>query len=376
VIARARGLVARATALDGASVAIAIAASGLAACTAFADGESWLRGGGGAANATGATTSTTSASTTSGTTSGTTTTIGTGGTGGTVHAGGSATGGSGGATTTTSSTTTVLGGPSCESVAHDCVSLPSGGWLGLGELHDAPAGGLAPCAAGWTAELDGHQDLVPGAFSCSPCQCGAPQGDCKGMYYSAGCASSPDTWGPFGGCTVASSGPKSYTLGSSVAEGSCLPAGGQPEGLQPNTWNRDLRLCLGDVNSSCGPQAACVPKGASSRCVYADGDVGCPDGFGGQRTLLFRSFLDHRACKACGCAPKNLTCSGTAEVYASATCSGGAKGVYHEGQCAQLAQGESITTVPGPVGGSCSPSSTKPLSGGVEGGGTVTVCCQ
>ena len=105
---------------------------------------------------------------------------------------------------------------------------------------------------------------------------------------------------------------------------------GDPEPKIPKLWNGGPETPLGRVCTRAEPWPGCPgqsgkvcgPAGDSSSCIYREGEHLCPEGWGGERHVLYGMVKDERECSACTCeAPTGGTCTVLASVYSAPACS-------------------------------------------------------
>lgn len=209
---------------------------------------------------------------------------------------------------------TTTGEAACPT-SHACVAVPPG-WTGpvlLRESEDPEAPIECP---------DGYPELeaVGGAgLSASVAECGCSCGEANGT--TCALATTLHYWGTDPTCSNGTP-LESYNLFTTVCNdlnatlpansyfqvepvevdgGSCAPQ--QTAVVPPAVYAELASTCGGaELLEGCDGGDVCAPKAVGEAlCVWQDGDSDCPDGFDGDRTLVYRSIDDSRACTECTC---------------------------------------------------------------------------
>jgi hypothetical protein len=256
----------------------------------------------------------------------------------------------------------------------------------------------------------------PPAQACPTCSCDAPEGSC----------SLPDTWTvSSANCDNPNGGVKTNFDPPSGWDGSCSDSNAIPQGKlcggvpcvqsltlsvpiinekpctpQMEGWV-DLpilkikadgpRMPTGRACASEKPLPSCSGQGCSKTnsafgaCILHDGDEVCPDGWTGDRHVLYQHVEDERACTPCGCDPPS---GGVCQVRWR---------VFSDSSCTTLTAENNVTTNMAPAAcsdldpsfalagksaevlnytkGTCVPTGGKSI-GDLKLDGQVTVCCQ
>ena len=278
----------------------------------------------------------------------------------------------------------------------DAVCAPAApeGWCGPAPFHLGAADAAPTCPDGLTPIQGGAGDLDAPPAACEACACGPPTGGSCGvgttiLYESNNVCSggieeviepaAPNTCHSF-----SVSDPSTQAFGEPISvsrEGSCQPSGGAAT-VPAASFSEASLLCTGSAGSGCGDEV-CVPTLPSTQlCVFAEGDVPCPEGDYRSRRLIFTEVDDSRGCGPCTCGPATgETCTGTTNLYSGGNCNNLVNSVEHDGMTCEsfdiLLFGASALFVPdaGPTGGSCGESGGAP-EGTATPAGLTTVCCR
>jgi hypothetical protein len=176
-----------------------------------------------------------------------------------------------------------------------------------------------------------------------------------------------------------------------IEEKPCTPhAEGEADLPVLKAWNDGPKVPLGracaskEAPPSC-PGGACVGKNPEFvACIMHDGDQACPEGWNGDRHVLYDVVDDTRDCTPCGCdAPTGGTCQVKFRTFAESSCSGenAANDVYANmiGACHDYMPGVALASKAAEIlnytKGSCAPTGGE-LKGDLVLGGQVTVCCS
>jgi hypothetical protein len=265
--------------------------------------------------------------------------------------------------------------------------------------------GNAPCPEGTTEGFTAHADLIqPAPHTCTECSCSLATCTLPGgiLAFPAPCAdadgSTPLPFGPDpdsaweGDCSQENAHPANQLCeGVPCAQSLWIPATtvtpctpSTPEPSKPAwTWDRTVRQCK-PLQKGCAAGQVCIPgvvPDGFDLCRYSMGDVECPPGYYGERSVLYMGASDDRGCEDCACgAPVGTACEAYVSVYKDGTCGtplvqttvstvplcldvtpGSALGSLHAAW---------VTDMPG----SCAPSGGTPI-GDVQPAQPVTLCC-
>ncbi len=297
-------------------------------------------------------------------------------------------------------------------VGGTCFAAPPAGWNGpvavaledVGGDDEAACGGAYPVVS-----TEAFGDLQFEAADC-PCVCGDASGaSCTAsatLHRTMAFASNPpvcasgseiETWDFPIPSTVSFSSPVTSTSGwfsSSVnavgpSGGSCTPFGAVD--AEPAAFASRVLGCASEnlVQEDCVDGDVCAPALAApfeAMCIWAEGDLPCPDGTFSDRTMYHRSFVDSRDCEECTCAAAEGTCQEPALFLVSnSSVSGETFTSVEEGaaQCAaldpnDLSGGDAFVgarlLTPAVESASCAPNVPQP-SGDVQASDAVTMCC-
>ncbi len=257
-----------------------------------------------------------------------------------------------------------------------CVAPAPSGWNGPVEMATGPV--APPCVGDWLGTRE-NAGLNASPAICT-CSCGAPTGFSCSVQATCGtnaCAScGPPQTIQSNQCVM----PATYSviLSSPTASGgTCTPSVAT---LLPSiTWSDQIQSCSPSVApTSCGSGGdKCLPATTGPNfnvCISQSGDVACPAGPYGVRTLGYAGApTDTRGCGSCSCgAPSGISCGGSWVNYGVNTCSGG--GTPNGLNDCVATNGVSSEYIPNPSGGWCTPSNGDP-TGSVTPTGPVTFCC-
>ena len=148
-------------------------------------------------------------------------------------------------------------------------------------------------------------------------------------------------------------------------------------------WSLEVTGCRGaepaeacdDAGRQCLPA---VPEGFSRYlCIFANGDLECPAGDYGEKTVLYSGVDDTRTCGTCMCGeePEGF-CTGEFEIFGSDDCSGAAlQTAPYDGGCVGAVSGvESLRfAYDGPA--TCDVLQMPAPAGSIAPAGEITYCC-
>lgn len=276
-------------------------------------------------------------------------------------------------TTTTDAATTDATGLGACARSELCVPTPPEPWLGPARLA------LDDTACEGTTVFEGFTGY-DGQWSCiCSCDVDAPP-SCSGSgvdleyFDEPACDGDPvateDVSSSCGGLDI----PGSYYV--------------RPTTEQPAACTTNPALMASAVTPT-GPQIGCeVDEGPAcdggscydaeqTLCVYAEGELACPEGDFGSRSVIYLDYVDDRDCGVCGC-EGSYSCGGAVAVYTSDAGCNGPAFPANIGSCSDDASMVSAAEV-----GVLDISSTTAceVSGGEEIGEVtptipVTVCCR
>ncbi|TKD13078.1 hypothetical protein [Polyangium fumosum] len=257
---------------------------------------------------------------------------------------------------------------------------------------------------------------APPPLLCGACSCDEPEGTCKlpetWTVSSAGCDDpgggvktnfDPSTnWD--GTCnqdkailsaTLCGGVPcvRSITISPPVIEEQPCKAHtkGDPAQEIPKVWHGGWETPLGRVCESAEPWPSCPKQSGKvcgpasddyASCIFREGEHLCPEGWGGERHVLYGVVKDERECSACTCGPPTgATCQVEWHTYHQPACSMDSKGYVYAGMDAPCHDFMPGTQLSGKTAellnytkGTCTPT-----GGAVVGELTldkpVTVCC-
>ena len=250
-----------------------------------------------------------------------------------------------------------------------------------GPAYLAPA--QSPCPDDWpTAVVEGGESLTVQPPDCG-CNCGSPQVSCTGnvglhLYSGANCQT-PSWMGAVPlGC---SADPSGQTVSVSAANGlalsgTCPNAQGTVSNMPPVGFDGPVAACgEAAVGTGCGA-GVCAPPAGAALCVYAEGDLSCPDGFS-NGTLVYTGWQDTRDCD-CSCSPEG-SCDATVTLYGQGNgCTGQSVSFPADGNCftfsnVTFTEWSNVTATPSNP--TCGQPQTSP-TGEVVPIDPVTICCQ
>lgn len=256
---------------------------------------------------------------------------------------------------------------------------------------------------------------APSERSCPACSCDEPEGACRlpetWTISSVGCDNPaggvktnfdpPAGWD--GSCTNDKALPegklcggvpcvRSITIAPPVIEEKpCTPhADGEADLPVARAWNGGPEMPVGRACASQDPLPICSGKGCGgtssqfAACIMHDGDQACPEGWNGDRHVLYEFVDDTRECSPCGCdAPTGGICQVKFRTFAESSCSAEnvAGDVYASMAPAchdympGVALGGKTAEILDYKKGSCTPNGGE-LKGDVMLSGQVTVCCS
>ena len=157
-----------------------------------------------------------------------------------------------------------------------------------------------------------------------------------------------------------------------ISEGSCTPKGGNL--IDAPAWARDAFSC---------PIALDARVDEAGTCLRHDGELPCPNGWNGTRTVVYKSEQGARACTPCACTGQ---CFSRILVYDGDGCQGGAQAKYvvldepsDVGNLVTEINGDNrysiVKYAPDPPPNECIASGGEP-AGVVNPNKPVTVCCK
>ncbi len=276
--------------------------------------------------------------------------------------------------------------PACGGFA--CLALPAMGWSGplaasFGATADKCPPGFVEDAAGGFGQL-----TVP-APTCTMCSCGKPvPASCqleRLQFYSLnGCGGNVPQYNVMMANKCEMHGFASYPsvrakpINVDLQNAKCDPDGGVAT-LPPASFATAVRLCHASAPASggCGASESCLPSAGSgwTACISSPGDVPCPSGPYGKRTVISTGVDDTRKCTPCTCAPPvGVSCSGKTMIYVDTGCATLKATLNPDNSCVN-AGSQSLIFMPDPPGGSCAVMGGGQATGGATPKGTTTVCC-
>ncbi len=257
---------------------------------------------------------------------------------------------------------------------------------------------------------------APPEPACPACSCDAPEGSCsvpaKWTISSTNCDNAgggvqtnfnpPVGWD--GSCSNANAiAPgklcggvpcvQSLTLSLPVIEEKpCVPhAAGEADLPVLRARSGGPETPIGRVCASNKPLPTCSGGGCTSTnpsfaaCVMHDGDLACPEGWNGDRQVLYGQVDDTRECSPCGCdAPQGGTCQVKWRIFSDATCAAEIGGLdvsagMMTAPCYSLDPGIALSGKTAEIldytKGSCTPTGGK-VVGDVKLDNQVTICCH
>jgi hypothetical protein len=272
-----------------------------------------------------------------------------------------------------------------------CAAPPPEGWFGplVRFEHDGSATPPA-CDDAWPdpafSLLGGFVD--PGPAVCSECVCGIDlDALCTLTGYRTEGSDVCDFRDPFqleapGTCEDASVDDGSLWLYAFTELPPVCTADFAAE-IPEVDWALEVTGCRGaelgetcdDAGRQCLPP---VPAGFDDDlCIFANGDLPCPEGDYSEKSVWFSSVDDTRSCGQCICGdPPDATCSGAFEMFAAADCSGEPTQTHPaDVGCAGAVQGVSTLrfAYDGPT--TCALTQAPAPQGTVAPAGAITYCC-
>ncbi|HSY25354.1 MAG TPA: hypothetical protein VK841_24685 [Polyangiaceae bacterium] len=297
---------------------------------------------------------------------------------------------------------------------YTCVPSPPSGWVAPVVLYDftgsaIPAPTPPSCGSNYPVRaFVAHDQPSPPASTCT-CTCGGVSGaSCTSptvTFYSDGCntalgaspvptsctqvlsrggingikltsAGSPSG----GGCDagVASTIPTFDNTNDWLRTGGGCTTAREHAGVPPVQGGCAAnQVCVENPPSSLGVHMCVALEGSQSLCGAANGVTGYDAGF-----TYYESDTDTRVCSGagCNCGSPSLTCTPTVTVGNSSTCNSQPRSEtttcdpttnYPSGGTQMVWAVGSST----PSGGSCAPTGSGTLNGGITKTGVVTVCC-
>jgi len=177
-----------------------------------------------------------------------------------------------------------------------------------------------------------------------------------------------------------------------IEEKPCTPhTSGEADLPVLKAWNGGPETPIGRACLSAKPLPSCSSKGCGgsnsefSTCVMHDGDQACPEGWNGDRHVLYEFIDDARQCTPCGCdAPTGGMCQVKYRTFSGPACSAeNVAGDVYTGMmpspCHDYNGGEALVGKTAEIvnysKGSCVPNGGE-ISGDLMLGGQVTVCCS
>lgn len=176
-----------------------------------------------------------------------------------------------------------------------------------------------------------------------------------------------------------------------IEEKQCTPhTAGEGDLPVARAWNGGPEMPIGRACLSDKPLPSCSSKGCTgtngefAACIMHDGDLACPEGWNGDRQVLYEFVDDARECSSCGCdVPKGGTCQVKVRTFADAACAQeNAWGYANSGMvpdpCSDFMLGDAVASKTAEVvnyaKGSCMPKGGE-ITGDLILAGQVTVCC-
>ncbi len=271
-----------------------------------------------------------------------------------------------------------------------CISEVLGGWDGPGLVTVAASGTEPACPTGSELGFQMFSEAQAEPAVCD-CSCGAVgEVVCSGemrihdgdecpvvgmMNLEVGetCSPFPPAFDPA----------HYWSLETSVDEGGCEPTTAVV--FPPVVAETRLDVCFGGAEEGECEGGVCLPGdniGEARHCVWAPGDLACPDDTGlSDRLLGYAGFEDNRGCLDCTCASPEGSCRARAELFSSADCAPGTEQgvVAWDGRdsCVLATEGVSSAQLvfdPDPAA-ECIPSEPQP-TGSVVQLQPTTFCCS
>lgn len=224
-----------------------------------------------------------------------------------------------------SSSDTVEPEPSCPFRSHDCVPQAPLTWAGpVLFVESSTSEAEPPCD-------DAFPDLVfsrsfdlsaePAACGCScnsPASVTCPSATLR-RYNSNDCSGSPTHTSTVNStCTNVSNGLTGNRLATASlpasAQCSAVPSVQIPEAA----FQSRVTACAPAEVSECDDGSQCLPLPNDGRlCVYAPGELDCPDGEYQDRSVYYATYDDTRQCSTCTCTDPQGHCTGQVLLYDS-----------------------------------------------------------
>lgn len=283
--------------------------------------------------------------------------------------------------------------PACADMGMECVPAAPEGFSGPFAWleHELDDGARPSCPAPFDEPLvEAFSTVLAPAAGCG-CDCGAYSGGtCPTMAsveYTAGAACGAVTATQnLGQTCVTLPGGGWSSLGSYYADVPPVQGGGclaLPEVvLDPAVFLTRHLACGGSFPAmGCAEGELCAPPPtdplAPRWCVWQAGDVACPEGPYGERTLLHQGIDDTRGCEPCTCAKPTTPCQNTSVVVSTSTNCSILTGALLPNVCTNGFGGAALRSLihnPGTPAGSCTPAEVVP-TGDAAGSDPVTFCC-
>lgn len=267
-----------------------------------------------------------------------------------------------------------------------CIALPPG-WSGPVVVHEAAASEPPPVCTGsfGAVEFTRFADLEAPDAECG-CTCGEAQGttcpDALLVRTSANCLASDGALVLEEGCTnVPNEADQDWRVPIPMPDGGHCSPSATAERV-PAEFGAQVVACSPTEGAAgeCTGDDACVPEADAPLCVWALGELACPDAFPTQR-LAFGGVEDTRGCSPCSCGEPHGECDMSPVVLSGLNDSCGViQGspvlVLDPGECGHFgATLLSVDLLEAPTPDvACTPSVVEP-TGSVATTDAVTVCC-
>lgn len=305
----------------------------------------------------------------------------------------------GSSSSTTATTTTGEDGSSsgepplgCTDLGMECVPAPPEGFEGpFAWLEHELVGARPSCPAPFDQPLvEAFSNVSAPAASCM-CGCGPFTGaNCDAeatleRYGAAACGGgvlATEVLDPTPACNLLPgggwSGGSLFFDAPAMAGGGCTP---QPDvELDPAVFLTRHLACAGTfADMGCGLGELCAPAPedplAPRWCVWQAGDVACPEGPYGERSVLYQDIDDGRGCEPCTCSPPTGPCMDALAVFSpNLDCSMPPGGIAADTCVPTAGLVRSVIYNPGTPAGSCTAAVVMPI-GDAAGTDPVTFCC-
>lgn len=236
-----------------------------------------------------------------------------------------------GSTSDATAGTSTGGDPSC---AGTCRAPAPEGWFGptiYARVADVMA--VPDCPEEYPnpgpTVLDGFHDPGPAQCDCScnlmagtPCSLNITQytANCSSWLYSTQAAENCTNTALSGAVRIFTS----YYYGG--GGGTCQKE--NSEFVPPVAWDGAIRSCrLPEAPLSCTDGGVCLPPAPdgfeSAWCIYKQGDVDCPGGDFGNKSVFFTNAMDTRECSSCSCGTAGTSCNeGVLQLFPGPDCAG------------------------------------------------------